>query len=261
MRNLEEFNNKHLGQKCVILASGPSLLENDLSDLSGLVTIAVNSGYVAMESDYFVSDDHDVQNWSYFVHDLRNSIKTIALLYEDKLVKTASFFGDRAVLFRHRTGYHITDTYSHSNRENHIVQCRSSLGSAIHIAHIMGCKEILVLGLDCCRRANYRWFWQLPTWANKPFRLDKKKPDKYKRHRSIKGSTDSDLVDILKYWEKYGSLINERCKVYNGTEKSMVNVFSYMGLGDFKYVREYPSSNTSKRGVEGDTPQEFTADS
>ena len=253
MRNLEEFNDKHRGQRCVILASGPSICDNDLSDLSGLVTIAVNSGYVAYESDYFVSDDWEVVKWSYFDQNLKDSQKTIALLYEDKLAKVASAFGDRTVLFRHRTGYHITDKYSHSDKENHIMQCRSSVGSAIHIAHIMGCAEILVLGIDCCRSGNHRWFWQLPAWESKPYRLDKKKIDKYHRRRSLKVSTDSDLVDILRYWKDQGVHINKKCKVYNGSDKSLVTIFPHKGLNEFKHAREYSSGDSSEGRIQDHT--------
>ena len=230
-RNLEEFNNKHKDTPCVIIASGPSVIEADLSKLKPYVTIAVNSGYVAYpDATYFVSDDFSVVRWSYFVDDLRKSKTTIALLYEDKLAGAAAWFGNRAVLFRHRTGYNITDYYDHDNYQSKICQSRTSLGTAIGISHIMMCNPIIIVGLDCYRLNGVRWFWQLPEWENKPHRVDRRNEDTYSNKSD---NTDDDLDDILKYWQDHGEEINQKCKVYNASEKSRVTVFPYMSLNDF----------------------------
>ena len=254
MRNLEEYNQRFAGKKALILGSGTSLSKHLLflkSIPDDWVSFAVNSAYIACETDFFVSDDIDIQNWSFFAYDLRNSQKTQVLLYEDKLGDRAEWFGERSVLYRHRRHYHITPKYSHTDKENHLFQCRSSLGSCIHIAHIMGCSEILILGLDCYREGKFRWFWQFPDWPNKPYRIDGKRIDKYHRRRTLQINTDSDLADILLYWKTKGSQINEKCKVYNGSEKSLIDVFPYMGLNEFRnYVREDTSCNSSERRVE-----------
>ncbi len=227
MRNLEEFNKKHSGSMGVVIASGPSLHGQDLSVVSKYTTIAVNSGYVACpDADYYISDDWEVSLWSYFACDLRKSEKTTVLLYEDKLGDKSHWFGDRSVLFRHRQGYHITDSYEHSCKENHIVQCRTSVGSAIHVAHIMGCDPILVLGLDCCRNMQYRWFWQYPDFCKKPYRLDGRLEDKYHKRKNRQVNTDTDLIAILRYWQRQGKEINKSCRVYNGSKSSLVDVFS-----------------------------------
>ena len=84
-RNLEEFNNRYPGRTCFIIGSGCSVndIQKDLHLLSSHVTIAVNSGYVAYpQSDFFVSDDWSVANWSYFFDDLTKSQHTVALLYD-----------------------------------------------------------------------------------------------------------------------------------------------------------------------------------
>jgi len=228
-RNLEEFNGKHEGQAAFILAPGPSLslISVIKPALHSFVTISVNSAYAMSETDYFVSDDSEVAVWSYFAHDLRNSPNTTVFLYEDKLKNTVPWFGDRAVLFRHRLGYNITNTYEHENSINKIVQCRTSLASAIHIAHIMGCSPIIVLGLDCVRVNGLRWFWQFDSWKRKPQRLDGRKADKYNHIRS---SGDSDLSSILHYWKTQGKEINKTCEVYNASDISKVDVFPYVDL-------------------------------
>lgn len=235
IRNLEEFNQKHKGKSAIILASGPSLIDEieNFSYFPKFVTIAVNSGYAAYETDYFVSDDWETKIWHHFAISLKRSNKTIALLYEDKLGDQAHLFGERSVIYRHRLGYYMTSKYEHDNYDNYIMQCRSSLGSAIHIAFIMGIKSIMILGLDCCRKQKYRWFWQLPEWKNKAKRLDGKKEDKYRWRKQNHIDTDSDLIDILNYWNKHGAEINKKCTVYNGSKISQVKVFPYKSLKDF----------------------------
>jgi len=234
MRNLEEFNGKHLGQPGIVIGSGTSVLDVDLSLFKNYPRITVNSGYMACtDAEYFVSDDEEISLWNFFCNDLRNS-NTIVFLYEDKLQDRVEWFGDRSVLFRHRQGYHITDKYEHENKKNRIVQCRSSLGSAIHIAIIMGCDPILVVGLDCYRWNSYRWFWQHPSWQGiRPYRIDRHKEDKYRQkyHRRVK--TDDDLVDIMRYWQAQGGEFNKKCRVYNCSKDSLVDVFPKISAMDF----------------------------
>ena len=235
IRNLEEFNQRYRGQIGLILASGPSLCQH-LSFLKSIpykwATLAVNSSIIACpDADFFISDDHDVCNWSYF-HNLKDS-KTTMLLYEDKLGHTTHAFGDRAVLYRHRKGEYITDYYDHNCYDFRIGEGRSSVFSAIHIAHIMGCKCIMILGLDGCRSGKYRWFWQLPSWENKPKRTDGKRGDKYRCYIDGQNILDSDLMDISRYWEERGPDINKKCLVYNGSVNSVINVFPYIPLNEF----------------------------
>lgn len=231
-RTLDEFNQKHAGQPAFIVGSGPSIHGQNLAPLKNFVTIAVNAGYVAVpDADYYLSDDWEASVWTYFAVDLRQSTKTTVFLYEDKLKDKAPWFGERSVLFRHRPGYHITDSYKHGKKSKHIVQCRTSVGSAIHVAHIMGCSPIVLLGLDCCRVMGRRWFWEFPGWKQ-PRRLDGKKADKYTR----KPHTDTDLEQILSYWRDQGKKINDACKVYNASEISKIDVFPKKSLDDI--VRE-----------------------
>lgn len=234
MQNLEAFNGKHKGQPALIVSSGTSVFGLKFNHTDKFVTIAVNSGYVVpFDSHYFVSDDHDVSNWSFFSGKLARSVTT-PVLYEQKFQNSGKQFGDRAVYFRHRTGYKITDVYSHSAKENYICQARTSVGSAIHIAHIMGCSPIGLLGVDCFRQNGCRYFWQLaPNKYDYPHRRDKIMPDTFRRIMNAGTSTDVDLIDILKYWKNHGLMISHKCQVYNLSQKSLVNVFPKMSYDEF----------------------------
>ncbi len=226
MKNLEEFNGRFSGKTCFIVGAGPSLCDQDLAPLRDHVVIAVNSGYIAVPwAPFFISDDWSVAHWSYFFRDLRQSPYTRALLYEDKLAKTASWFGDRAVLFRHRKGIHIPDAYEHDNPKNHIGQTRTSVGSAIMVAHIMGCSTIALLGIDGHRKKGLRYFWQMNSSYQKPYRNDGVPVDKYKIYRMHGQTNDYDLLEMAPTWDKFGKAVNKKCKVYNCSEDSVITVF------------------------------------
>lgn len=242
IRNLEKFNGKYKDRLCFIIGAGTSLHFQNLEPLKNHITIAVNSGYVAVPwADFFVSDDWSVAHWSYFFKDLAESTKTIALLYENKLSNSVGLFGDRSVVFRHRKGIHIADKYDHFNKENHIGETRTSVGTGIMIANIMGCSKIILLGIDGCRQLGHRYFWQLSHHLSlyrtepykQPYRNDKASWDHYHKVKVRGQVTDSDLIDINKSWSVFGNAVNKKCKVYNASENSALTVFPKVNLERF----------------------------
>jgi hypothetical protein len=229
MRNLEEFNGKFTGRIGIVIGAGPSIADVDVELLRDHVTIAVNSGYCAVPwADFFVSDDWSVAHWSYYFRDLRQSDSTIALLYDEKLSKTAGWFGDRAVLFKHRKGISIPDVYSHTNKKNFIGETRTSVGSAMMIAHVMGCSKIALLGIDGTRRHGFRYFWQ--TLSKQPYRNDNVPVDRYRKVKTAGQITDHDLLEINRSWHDFGTAMNEKCSVYNCSEDSALNIFPKASL-------------------------------
>jgi hypothetical protein len=232
MRNLVEFNGEFSGKTCFVIGAGPSLYGVDLEPLRDHIVIAVNSGYVAAPwANFFVSDDWSVAHWSYFFRDLRESDHTIALLYEDKLAETAGWFGDRSVLFRHRKGIHIPHVYEHDKPKNHIGETRTSVGTAIMIAHVMGCSPIGLLGIDCTRKLGFRYFWQMsPPLYKQPYRNDGVPIERYKKCKIGGKISDYDLVDIKRTWSSFGEAVNEKCTVYNCSVESVLDVFPKMEM-------------------------------
>lgn len=227
MRNLEEFNNKHTGKTCFIIGSGVSILNHDISKLSEYVTIAVNSGIIAAPfADYFLSDDVSVKMWSYF-HDLR-SLKTQVLMYEDKLLSCENMFKERSVFYKHRRGYHLTKPYSHKIYEKALCECRTSVGSAIHTAYIMGCNPIVLVGIDCCRVDGKRYFWDFQKYE-KPIRLDGGRTDRFKK---ITQDSDADLKEIMNYWTISSKHFLESCNVLNASEISIIDCFNKIAFDD-----------------------------
>lgn len=232
-RNLEEFNGAYKDKVAFVVGAGPSLHFQDLSPLSNFLTIAVNSGCLAVpDADFFVSDDWSVSRWSYFIRNLKHS-KTTLLLYEKMLKKYAAPFGDRAVLFRHRSGYHITDKYDHNDYDLHLMQARSSIGTAIHIAHIMGCSKIVLLGVDGIRVNNCRYFWQFDRRKYQVNRIDGVSIDPHKKIRYGGTATDEDLVDIQHYWDTFVEKLGKEVSILNGSPMSAIDIFPKVSLSEF----------------------------
>ncbi|KKN26819.1 hypothetical protein LCGC14_0870780 [marine sediment metagenome] len=235
IRNLEEYNQKFSGRVGVAIGSGFSIHFQDLSSLSEHVTIAVNSGFCAFpQADFFLSDDWSISRWNFFGDQLKKAKATV-LLYEDKL-RQYNLFGDRTVWFRHRKGYHISSIYEHTNYDNFLLQCRSSLATAIGVLYVMGCSKVVVLGLDCRRyETGERYFWQFSDQPKNriiPTRNDGIPNDNFRkcRHQGIK--TDSDLKEIKKYWESQTSDMRKKIKIYNASQHTALDIFPKMSLED-----------------------------
>ena len=134
-------------------------------------------------------------------------------------------FGERFVSFRHRTEIYVPDVYSHTDYVNHLGESRTSVGTAIMIAHIFGCSKIILLGIDGRRQGGYRYFWQMSNAYPIPFRNDGIPSDSHRKRRLRGEVTDYDLVDIGRSWDAFGAEVNKKCKVYNASPNSLVSVF------------------------------------
>ena len=228
--NLESFNNIHDKQTCFIIGAGPSLYHQNLDCLKDNISICVNSGYLAYpECDYFLSDDWATQYWNYFFNDLVSNKKTKVLLYEDKLKNCAHLFDKRTILFKHRTGYELTTPYSHLERINHIWESRTSVGSAVHVAYIMGCSKIILLGIDCCRVDNKRYFWDFWDEDKRPF-YKKHARRRYRETQYKDRQTDDDLLEILNYWNIIAKMCKNKIEIYNASNISIVDAFPKIKL-------------------------------
>jgi len=165
---LKELQDKHKGRTAFVVGAGPSLHFQDVEPLKNHITLAVNSGVLKVPfCDYFVSDDEGVAVWNYYMDDLPK-LKCQCLLYEDKLKKFASHIPEeRIIFFKHKIWYDIHKKKKYpegvemtKDAEKPIIGARTSVGTAIHFAYIMGCDPIVLLGSDCCYTDMKRYFWQ-----------------------------------------------------------------------------------------------------
>lgn len=173
MQNLKKYKDIHKNEKCFILGAGPSLTRVEKKDLKNVITFAVN-GAIAKFDDatYFVTEDQGVSEWSYF-YDQLSSSKCIKFFNKDKFVQSKldrvawecftqmenKELYDQYVWEKDKKLY-VEDVGLHRNTSEPLTASRTSIATAIHLAHIMGCSPIVLIGCDCQNVNKKNHFWE-----------------------------------------------------------------------------------------------------
>lgn len=150
---LEAFHNIHEGEKCVIVATGPSLLMDDLQRIkaSGIKTLSMNKIFLAFDQtdwrpDYYVAADSDI------IRENETWIKSSTLPYLLISDQDPGFWkdGETERLYR----YHLQQTNPKedvtfsTNMVDGVYGSGSITFVCIQIAVYMGFSEIYLLGAD-----------------------------------------------------------------------------------------------------------------
>lgn len=161
VRDLESLKDKHKGQRCFVIATGPSLRLEDVELLKDEITIGVNSIYrlydkTEFRPTYYTVLDEDVQKKTEenigkytrlsksgsFMNLLRRikrqDIKYIPLCYQNHWFKLGDNRFDYSKNLKYNTDlvWGFYDKYTITN-------------VAIDLAIYMGCREIYLIGVDC----------------------------------------------------------------------------------------------------------------
>lgn len=213
--NLKKFKNIYLGKRCFIVATGPSLVEEDYLKLKNEVTIGVNGLCLwfkekKMETTYFVVSDDDVFK----------RIKTALC----EVQKTEVFISERVSMTQevpeqfYQFPVDIWNRFVLNEQEkrlsNDISICsydeETVVFHAIQLAIYMGFKEIYLLGTDC----NYN--------QSKKYAIDHgKKADRY---------LGSKMISAYQVAKRYET--NYDFKILNATRGGMLEVFPRVNLDD-----------------------------
>ena len=226
---LKDLQNKHKGEMAFIVCAGPSLHYENVNLLKDYVTIAVNSSVLKIPfCDYFVSDDEGIAKWNYYMEDLKY-MNCLCVLYEDKLNKLTSHLPrERVVFFKHKIWYDMFKKKKYPEgliltKEEPIIGARTSTGTAIHIAYIMGCNPIVLLANDCCYSGTKRYYWQ--------FEGEKKVKTVVKNHVSDfsfpsyvhgKHNADKHCIEFIEYFRELESSIEKQKN--SGLDIELVNI-------------------------------------
>jgi hypothetical protein len=193
----------------------------------------VNGGVVKVPwCNYFLSDDVGVSTWSYFT-DLLPKLSCLKLLYDKKLKDHCSHL-DNVLLFEHTWWFSPPSSYNDEGlkltKEEPIVGAITSMGSAVHFAHIMGCSPIVLLGADCCYKDNHRYFWGYEG-EEKAYRT---KPSNVKVNDIFYESFYENKV--VNYWENMARL-NPDVNIIDASDGKL-DCFPKMTIGEIleKYV-------------------------
>ncbi len=204
---VKDLKDIHKDKLCFIYGGGPSLRYIDESKLKDYVNIAVNSGFLKnMLCDYFVSDDSDISRWSYY--DWIWDFSCTKLLYKDKFEPICSKKKD-VVFYDHTWWFSPSDRKYNMKgllltNDEPIVGARLSMGSAVHLAYIMGCDPIVLLGNDCkLSKDGKRYFWQYIKKNRQPFRIKSFAFNKKTQDRGFNRD------DFKSYWDNFAKVNKE----------------------------------------------------
>ncbi len=230
---------RHKGQRCFILGSGPSIKEQDLTKLAGEVVVSVSNSFVhpaipLIRPQYHVLPPVFASHGSLYSVD--KFISWFAEM-EEKTFSAEMFFhiGDRSELVRHglyknRKVHWVDYTYwdESSTPEvdlSKIPSVSSVSETAITVAIHLGFDEIYLLGFD------HDWFNELFTYF-----FDAQKEHKMQPTKEVIPFVDSEfqMRRHARIFKKYKYLYSLKQNIYNvnANPNSYVDVFPKVSLDD-----------------------------
>lgn len=241
-RSLEErnciFHNCHQGDRCFILACGPSIKHQNIRLLKHETCIAVNNFFVHNDYAYIQPAYHclaDVTNWHTRTVDEQSALKWFRVL-GDHLKQTALFasIGDRMFLERYDLLRHKTLYYLHlgGNWNNFIDTgidltrvlpgVRSVSVLALELAIYMGFQQIYLLGCD------HDWIEHHATRQHF-YAQNEDVKDEYSRTTSEFQSLEELFQYYVHLWHEYQCLREyaekRNVQIYNATAGGILDVF------------------------------------
>ena len=143
---LGKYQNKHAGERCIIIANGPSLAKMDLSPLKKEITFGMNRIYLLFDKlDFFPNYYACVNEFviDEFSHDIRLLPMPKFLNWNKRLLFDIT---DENIHFV-RQSISIKDFFGKDPRRP-LASGGTVTYSALQIAYYMGFTEVILIGLD-----------------------------------------------------------------------------------------------------------------
>lgn len=215
-RELENFHNIHRGERCFIVATGPSLREIDLSILSEHKEICFSFNRIfnidekLWKPNYYLFTDRIgmKQYWEEIA-----SYDVAEKFLGDSYWKDADFKGNIHVV--HNVTGHSFDEYPRfsENIERKVYGYSTVTYAAIQLAVYMGFSTIYLLGVDCNYTRN----------SNKNYFFKDKKEDNFNHH-------ENRMIMAYKAARKYAD--SHGIKILNATRGGMLEEFERVNFDD-----------------------------
>ncbi|MCW5878097.1 MAG: hypothetical protein KIS80_04445 [Anaerolineales bacterium] len=147
-QRIEEVHNKHVGERCVLLANGPSLARTDLAGTKGEITMGMNRIYLNFDrmgfaTSYYVAINELVLRQ--FGHEIANLSMPRFLNWNMRSRFSPSTSHDDFYFLRLKFGLH--DAFS-ANLLRPLDSSGTVTFVALQLAYYMGFKQVILVGLD-----------------------------------------------------------------------------------------------------------------
>ncbi len=225
------FKDIHIGKMAFVLGSGPSLRNLNPEILKGHISIAINGSILkAPEADYYFSCDYGMVLWKSWT-----TLKSLSCH-----IMMACNVGFTS--FEHRLDRKVFEDISEYRRhylkrkegleidKNPVmISGSSSVHSAIHFAHLLGCSPIILVGCDCQYVDGKKHYGEFPGQLKDVLR----DPNFEQYRRPLApyrpdAKTDGELKHHLKVWENLRNQ-NPTLNIID-TSEGKLNMFPQMSI-------------------------------
>ena len=245
------LKNKHKGERCFILGSGPSIKDEDLKPLKNEIVFALNNFYVhddfyeimsgEVEKYYMTAPIHPPQTdteWKEWFSDMgthmpKNANLIFGISNQNNNIKSILSHHNLFVNFKkywYYAGININDYYNYKPRDIDITRMTWIADTisiySIIVAIYMGFSEIYLLGMDhnyiCNNKSNYRFYKDGIHQNDEDERM--LKDTSLTKHLSF---------SIYKIFHQYELLSNNSdTEIYNTSRNSLLDIFEYVTFKD-----------------------------
>ncbi|MEH7386549.1 6-hydroxymethylpterin diphosphokinase MptE-like protein [Bacillus sp. JJ1521] len=219
--NLKGLKNKHKGERCFIVATGPSLTIEDLEKLRNETTISMNSICLAFEDTdwrptyYGIQDENVYKRMEKYIEELDCEGKFLSQsileqlkikMPDDYYIFPLYFLKQKVQKKRYHTKF-SNDIFSVVYSGYTITYC------LLQIAAYMGFKEIYLLGTDCHYSSNMRHHFKDYDYVDSTF-----------------ASAGDMMTGAYRVAKEYADQNN--IKIYNATRGGRLEVFKRVDLDE-----------------------------
>ncbi|MFD2442781.1 6-hydroxymethylpterin diphosphokinase MptE-like protein [Bacillus sp. CGMCC 1.16607] len=206
------LKDKHKGERCFIVATGPSLVIEDLDKLRNEMTFSMNSIFLSFNETDWRPNYYGIQ-FPEFFHKYKNEIDQLNVelkLVGDVVSKQVKLSDDYYIYPLHMLNHNWTHKKYHSKFSADAFEVVYSgytiTYSLIQLAVYMGFEEIYLIGVDC----NYA--------SNKNNHVKD-----YGIVDPLASAAGEKMICAFKEAKKYAD--NHQIKIYNATRGGMLEVF------------------------------------
>ncbi|MBE4907231.1 DUF115 domain-containing protein [Bacillus luteolus] len=213
---IKRLKDKHKGERCFIVATGPSLLVEDLEKIKDEITFSMNSIFMSFDETTWRPTYYGIQ-FPEFYEKYKNQIDTLDVKYKlvGDVIKRAKL-SDHDFLFplnmlNHNWTHAKYHTKFSSDAFKAIYSGYTITYSLIQLAVYMGFREIYLVGVDCNYATNQ------------------------KHHFKDYGIVDPSFISVgdkmrVAFQEAKRFADAHEIKIYNATRGGMLEVFERVDL-------------------------------